>query len=270
MKIIIDTSIVLHKSWNILSKPDFVNYGHDESSLFFGMINKVEDLFGNRDIIFSLDHYKPTWRHIKYQEYKKNRKEKTQEFINYKLFIEDKIKKSRYSYAVAEGYESDDIIASFIDWYPNEKILILTMDSDLFQLVQPNVSIIKPNKGGYSFVVDPINTVRSYRGMEAKTVLESKGVMSDQIIELKALAGDKGDNLVVPIPKLGEKRVIDLLNTYADLDGIFQATEETSIFDRFLYPQFREQIKENKDLIYLFKELVTLKKDVPKDCLCIK
>lgn len=255
MKIIVDTSILLHQTFEFSKTYD------DPSYLFFNKIYKLQEVFDTSDITFAFDHFSPTWRHRKYPIYKGNRPPKTQEFINYKSFIEETIRRRKYAYAIAPGYESDDILASFTEWYPDEEIYIVTLDSDIFQLVSDRVSIVKPIKNGFSIVNNDQQTIGL--NLPFDSVQNLKGIKPSQVIDFKALAGDKGDNLVVPIAKFGDVKVRELLNIYDNLDIMYDVLTLPNI--TFPHAKFKEDLLLHKDLIYLFRELVTLKKDVPKD-----
>ncbi len=241
--LVIDTSILLHKTFEKSSgypSPEF---------LFFNKVNFLQDLYNPCKVIFTFDHKTPTWRHIKYPPYKGQRLPKTPEFINYKIFIEEQIKKRKYGFAIKEGFESDDLIASSIDWFPDQEIKIFTADTDMYQLVSDRVLIVKTSKEGVERV-------------DKKYVEQAKGVLPSQIVDLKALEGDKSDNLVVPIRGFGTKKVVELLNSFENLERIFYVLEEGFSFP---FPKFKEDLIKYKDLIYLFRELITLKRDIPKE-----
>lgn len=100
-------------------------------------------------------------------------------------------------------YEADDVMCYLATKLPGTKTII-TVDKDLFQLVCDNVSVF-----------DPIRKVEvTQRNFETVT-----GVTIDQFVTLKALKGDKSDN-IEGLKGFGEKTV----QRY--FAGEFELTEE--------------------------------------------
>ena len=58
-------------------------------------------------------------------------------------------------------------------------------------------------------------------------VVEYLGVRPDQVVDFKALVGDKSDN-IPGVAGVGEKTAISLLQSYGSLDGIYAHVEEIS------------------------------------------
>lgn len=86
--------------------------------------------------------------------------------------------------ASAPGWEADDVIATLVRQYSGVcKIGILSGDRDLLQLVQPNVRVIRPLPKGQFEVFDEQKVITDF------------GLMPQQILDLKALAGDASDNI---------------------------------------------------------------------------
>ncbi len=84
---------------------------------------------------------------------------------------------------IAPGHEADDIIATLVARFPDASIGILSGDRDLLQLVSKSVRLIRPVKAG-KFEVESPETVRAQFQLEP-----------EQILSLKALAGDSSDNI---------------------------------------------------------------------------
>lgn len=83
------------------------------------------------------------------------------------------------------GWEADDVLASLTRRFNfnDNRIGILSGDRDLLQLVTPQVSLIRPGKK-QAFNVETPETVKAETGLEPY-----------QILDMKALAGDPGDNI---------------------------------------------------------------------------
>lgn len=94
-----------------------------------------------------------------------------------------------------DGYEGDDIIAGLVNQFSDEdEVFIASGDEDLYQCLQPNVSMIKGKKV-YNFV----DFHKEY------------GITPDRWAEVKAIAGCDTDE-VPGVRGVGEKTAIKYLN----------------------------------------------------------
>jgi len=86
--------------------------------------------------------------------------------------------------ASSPGWEADDTIATLVRMHKgNTRIGILSGDRDLIQLVEPGVTLYRPQPRGQFEVLTPA------------TVRETLGIEPAQVLDLKALAGDPSDNI---------------------------------------------------------------------------
>ena len=103
----------------------------------------------------------------------------------------------------ATNMEADDLAAILVDKYRkgSEKpaIVLVTGDKDWLQLVEPGVVWL-----------DPIHD----RKVTHKNFEEFTGVKtSRQFVEVKAICGDKGDN-IAGVGGIGQKGAVEFINTY--------------------------------------------------------
>ena len=87
--------------------------------------------------------------------------------------------------------------------------------------------------------------------------LKEENLTPYKVIEYKALAGDNSDN-IPGCPGVGEKTAFNLLDTYGGLDGIFENVEN-------IKGKLGERLRDNKEQVYLSKELATIFTEVPLD-----
>lgn len=85
--------------------------------------------------------------------------------------------------ATAPGWEADDVLATLCTKFRNQRIGILSGDRDLLQLVTDRITLIRPLTQGKFALETP------------ETVMTAHGVTPVQILDLKAIAGDPGDNI---------------------------------------------------------------------------
>jgi DNA polymerase-1 len=142
-----------------------------------------------------------------------------------------------------EGFEADDIIASYARLASAQgiKVTIVSSDKDMMQLVGPGVSMLDPMKN---------------RMIGPEEVVEKFGVGPERVIDVQALAGDSSDN-VPGVPGIGIKTAAQLITEYGDLESLLARAGEIK------QPKRRERLLENAELARISLQLVTLRQDVP-------
>ncbi len=116
-----------------------------------------------------------------------------------------------------EGYEADDVLGSIAKKAAAAGlgVKIITGDRDLLQLVDDRIIVSLPE--GRS-----LSEARDY---QAEDVMEKMGVRPDQVVDFKALVGDKSDN-IPGVAGVGEKTAAKLLAEYETLEGIYAHLDE--------------------------------------------
>ena len=144
-----------------------------------------------------------------------------------------------------EGFEADDLIATYARAAEAEgaDVTIISSDKDLMQLVTKNVHM-------YDAMKD--------KQISIPEVIEKWGVPPEQMIDLQAMMGDATDN-VPGIPGIGQKTAAQLLAEFGDLDTLLARAEEIKQQKR------RETIIANRDIALISRDLVRLRTDTPVD-----
>lgn len=169
-----------------------------------------------------------SWRKDYYPEYKANRKlrdnlrtsreikddeiyfEVMDEFIK---FLEDK---TNVSVLKTKGAEADDFIARWIQLHPDDNHIILTSDSDFYQLLSNNVKIYDGVKGWTISHTDVLNEknqaafkVKNIKDPKTKKTKKEKVFITPPNPEYelfkKCIRGDSSDNIMTAYPKAREK-----------------------------------------------------------------
>lgn len=165
--------------------------------------------------IATFDHGKCHWRRDLYPEYKKTRAPKLSDFIPQLERLETVLRAMGFHVVKSLGVEADDIIgvlASHFETNYEDKVVVVTSDKDLWQLISPQVLMYDMHTGGF---VDPIR---------AEEIL---GFPSDRIVEYKALVGDTSDN-IKGAKGIGEKTAKQLLQEYPDVQELVQKVRESA------------------------------------------
>lgn len=149
-----------------------------------------------------------------------------------------------------ENYEADDVLGSVARKAVTQGlgVKIITGDRDLLQLVDERIIVNLPGK-----------TLSDARDFFARDVVEYLGVRPDQVVDFKALVGDKSDN-IPGVAGIGEKTAISLLQAYETLEGVYAHLDELSASVRKKLESGREQATLSHDLAAIVTNL-----DVPLD-----
>ena len=122
---------------------------------------------------------------------------------------------------------------------------IVSGDKDLIQLTDDNTVVEISKKG-----------VAEFEEFTPAYLKEKMGLTPEQFIDLKALMGDKSDN-IPGVTKIGEKTGIKLLLEYGSLDGIYEHIDEMKA------SKMKENLINDKEQAYLSKTLATIDTNAP-------
>lgn len=219
----------------------FTNAVYGFMNMFFKMLADDKPT----RIAVAFDVHAPTFRHDMYKEYKGTRKPMPEE-LRPQIPLLKEVLKAMGVYTIEKaGLEADDIIGT-IAKSTQMKTVIFTGDKDSFQLVDEETEIHFTRRG--------ITETEIY---DDKNFKEKTGLIPSQIIELKSLMGDTSDN-IPGVKGVGEKTAVALLQTYGDIDNLYQHTDE-------LKGKLKEKIEDGKALAYLSRTLATINTDCDAD-----
>ncbi len=184
-----------------------------------------------------------TFRNEIYPEYKANRDAPPEELRPQFSLVRDATRAFNLPSIEMEGYEADDLIATYAKDAAAKgyEVIIVSSDKDMMQLVGPGVTMFDPMRD---------------RRIAEPEVMEKFGVAPNKVIDVQALAGDSSDN-VPGVPGIGVKTAAQLIDEYGDLDALLARAEEIK------QPKRRQNLIEFADQARVSRELVTLKNDVP-------
>ncbi|TPW26467.1 DNA polymerase I [Pararhizobium mangrovi] len=191
------------------------------------------------------DHSAKNFRHDLYTDYKANRSAPPEDLVPQFALIRQATRAFNIPCIEREGFEADDIIATYARLAEGvgADVTIVSSDKDLMQLVGEHVSL-------YDSMKD--------RQIGPAEVREKWGVGPEGMIDLQALVGDSIDN-VPGIPGIGPKTAAQLLDEYGDLDTLLEHAGEIKQKKR------RENLLEFAEQARLSRDLVRLKTDTPVD-----
>lgn len=134
-----------------------------------------------------------------------------------------------------EGLEADDLVGIAAEKLKSkvDLVLMVTVDKDYCQLIDDNVKLYTPTK-------------KIWKTLGRKYVKERYGITPEQFADFLALVGDKADNIIKVIPKMGEKTAAKLLNQFGSLKNIVKQKQ---------YEQYKEKLLFNLKLTTIKREL---------------
>lgn len=197
-------------------------------------------------VAVAFDVNRETFRRQQYPEYKANRAATPPEFKGQVELIKEVLDVLGIRHAALEGFEADDIIATWATRAAADgvEVTILTGDRDSLQLVNDRITVLYPRKGVSDLVP-----------MTPDAVREKYGVTPAQYADVAAMRGDASDNLP-GIPGVGEKTAANWLNTYGSLEGLVAHADE-------LKGKVGESFRAHVAQALLNRQLTELVRDVP-------
>ncbi|WP_260072228.1 DNA polymerase I [Nesterenkonia massiliensis] len=190
----------------------YTNAVHGFTNMLLKLIR--EELPTHVVLAFDLD--TPTFRHQSYEEYKGGRAKTPEEFRGQIDLIKKVAEALTIPAVTVEGYEADDIVATYVTraeaagW----ETLIVSGDRDALQLVTENTKLMYPTSGiSKVTVLDPAAVEAKYLVPPAKYP------------DLAALVGESADNLP-GVPKVGPKTAAKWIAQYGSTREIINNAAE--------------------------------------------
>ncbi len=247
---LIDGSGYIFRAFHALppmTRPDGtpVNAVYGFANMLMKLMDDLRDTSVEESIAVVFDTKRHTFRSEIYKEYKAHRPEAPEELKPQFAIIRDAVRAFNVCCLEKEGFEADDLIATYAKIGQEAKfdVVVISADKDLMQLLRPGVTMIDPMKN---------------RTIGPEQVMEKFGVLPDKVIDVQALAGDSSDN-VPGVPGIGVKTAAELITQYGDLETLLAKAGEIK------QPKRRENLVNNAELARISKQLVTLRDDVETD-----
>ncbi len=219
------------------------------TGLLTGFINLIDSLKRDHNtdyIVFALDSKEKSFRNDIYPLYKANRGEAPEDLIKQLPIAIRWIEEMGFANLSKSGYEADDIIATLATFAKKEglKVRIVSHDKDLYQMID----------NGKVVIYDAIRKIE----IDRQGCIDKFGVEPKDFTNFQALVGDSSDN-IVGVKGIGQKGASKLINEFHTLENIYLNIEKCGT------PRTQKLLLESKEMAFLSRELVTLKRDVFKD-----
>ncbi|MEO1136585.1 MAG: DNA polymerase I, partial [Pseudomonadota bacterium] len=212
-------------------------------NMLYKLLTDMQDEHDPTHFAVIFDYSSKTFRNEIYSEYKANRPEPPEDLVPQFSLVRDATRAFNVPCIEQEGYEADDLIATYAAEVEaaGGEVVIISSDKDLMQLVSDKVSMFDTMKN---------------KKIGPDEVVEKFGMGPEHVVDIQALAGDSTDN-VPGVPGIGVKTAAQLITEYGDLETLLNRAEEIKQKKR------RENLIEFAEQARISKQLVTLKKDTP-------
>ena len=222
--VLIDGNSLFNRAF--YATPVFTTASGTPTNAIFGFTKLLFKILSDEKpeyILVAFDMKAPTFRHKMYEEYKGTRKPMPDDLAVQVEPLKNLLKAMKIAIYQQEGIEADDILGTLSAKFDVHSLLY-TGDRDSYQLVDDKTDVCFTKKG-----------VSDIYRLTDKNFIAEIGLEPRQIVDLKALMGDKSDN-IPGIPGIGEKTAHDLLTKYGSVDGIYEHIDELkgSVKDKFV------------------------------------
>ena len=249
--LLVDGHSMAYRAFYALPVENFKTSSGQPTNAIYGFASMLINLIKEEKpthIAVAFDVSRKTFRSEKFPEYKANRASTPDEFRSQMSHINEMVTCFGIKQFELEGYEADDIIATFTKSAEKSdyEVLICSGDRDSFQLVNNKTTVLYPKKG-----------VTEMARMTPDAVKEKYGLTPQQYPDFAALRGDPSDNLP-SVPGVGEKTATKWIIDYGSLEKLIEnANEITGKVGQSLRENIAA-VKLNRELTHLLDDLKIL------------
>jgi len=215
---------------------------------FLTMLYRVLDDYKPDYICVAFDRRAKTFRHEEYKDYKSTRDKTPSELSMQFPILKTILENMGIKTIDLDLYEADDIAGTLAKMGEEMglKVYLVTGDRDYLQLASDNIKIIMTKKG--------ITEIEEY---DRKRIEEEYKIKPKQFIEVKALMGDKSDN-IPGIDGIGEKTALKLIQQYGNIENLYSNIQE-------IKGKLKDKLSEGENLAILSRKLAEIVTEVPLD-----
>jgi DNA polymerase-1 len=247
---LIDGSALAYRSYFAFIRNPLINSKGENTSAVFGFTNSIMKILKEENpdyVAVVFDTKAPTFRHEIFKDYKSTRAKMPSEMADQLPRIREVADGMNLPILEVEGFEADDLMGTLAKRAKSKgwEVVLVTGDKDFLQLVDEDVKVLNPKRGGE----EP--ELLDKRGVEKKF-----GVPPEKVIEVLALMGDASDN-IPGIPGIGEKTAVELIKQFGDMEKTLAHA------DKVKRKNVQKGLKEHPDLARLSKRLVVIDTKVP-------
>ena len=242
--ILIDGNSLLNRAF--YATPVFTTKSGLPTNGVFGFIKLMLKIISDKKPTYfavAFDLHAPTFRHKIYADYKAGRKPMPDDLAVQLPVLKEVLSAMKIKTCELAGYEADDLLGTIAKRFDTQTY-IYTGDRDSYQLVDKSTSVCFTRKG-----------VSDILELTSANFKDETGLTPAQIIDLKALMGDKSDH-IPGVAGVGEKSAYSLIEKYGDLNGIYEHLDE-------IPGALHKKLLEGKEDAYFSYKLATIDTNAP-------
>ena len=244
--VLIDGNSLLNRAF--YATPVFSTRDGRPTNAIFGFIKLLFKVLSDvkpQYLIVAFDLKAPTFRHKMFDGYKATRKPMPDELAAQVEPLKELLAEMHIAMCSKEGLEADDIIGTLSNKFDVHSY-IYTGDRDSYQLVDEKTDVCFTRKGVSDLIKLNAGNFRAEVGLDPA-----------QIVDLKALMGDKSDN-IPGVPGIGEKTARGLIEKYGSLDGVYTNLGE-------IKGAVKTKLEDNRQSAYLSYKLAKIDRNCDID-----
>ena len=246
---LIDGTALAYRSYFAMSKKPLINSKGENTSAIYGVANSLLKIISDEKpdyILVTFDSGKPTFRHQLYPEYKSTRAKMPDELICQLPLIKQLTEAMGLRTLEIEGVEADDAIGTVAKQASKKGIqtFIYSADKDFIQLMDERIELVSPSRGKIP-----------EKRWNHRNISERYGVPPERFVDFLALLGDASDN-IPGLPGVGKKTAASLMQKYENIEEIYKHLDQ-------LPEKLQKKFIEGKDKLFLSRELIRIKTDIP-------
>lgn len=246
--LILDSNSLLNRAFYALPLLSSSKGIHTNAILgYLTMFFKIREEFPSNYVIATFDRKAKTFRHLAYEAYKAGRKSMPKELSEQIEPLKEILRAMNINIFELDGFEADDLIGTISRIYEENGFepIIVTGDKDALQLCSDITKVIITKKG-----------ITDKDVYDNDKMLSTYGVTSSEFIDVKAIMGDKSDN-IPGVPGIGEKGALKLIQEFKSVENVY------SNIDSLKEGKIKNNLIEHMDKAMLSKKLCKINRDVP-------
>lgn len=191
------------------------------------------------------DRPEPTQRHEIFPQYKAQRQATPEDLKAQIPMVKELVASLGVALCEQPGIEADDLLGTLAVRAAGDgaQVMIFSSDKDLFQLVSPQIRVVRPLRGG------------EYEVLDAGGIERVFGAAPPQVADVLALMGDSSDN-IPGVPGIGEKTALELIRAFGSLAGVYRD------LDKVQKPKVKLLLAAHAREAEFSKELVRIRTDI--------
>jgi len=245
--VLLDSHALIHRAYHAIP-PNLTSPNGEPTNATYGFTSTLLKVLSDLkpDCIAATFDVGPSFRREVFAEYKATRPKLADDLAVQLARARDVVEAFNIPQFGVEKFEADDLLGTLSRQASERDVdtIIVTGDSDTFQLIGPRVSVLTfARQFGETVLYD-----------EAK-IRERYGLEPHQLIDFKALKGDPSDN-IPGVPGVGEKTATKLVQTYGSIEKLYAQLDS-------LDPKLRDKFTTAKENLMRGVKLVTIVTDAP-------